>query len=175
MKISKGMVLDLCWKNDKRTAVVIGYENKDTILFLYLKDRVVVPMSKKHFIDNQIKAIDVSDKMYKGMPMAFWFYALFEIDKVERMIKNNGLVLQSYLSKLFNDEKPFCEKVRAGVYSLYSITCTDVEHSAYQKPKDGIRFVWYDKTNRKGGKVTFVKKSELVEMYQKYFLKNRNR
>lgn len=165
------MVLDLYWREERKTAVVLGI-NKYEILFLYLKDRVILTMSKNHFIKQSFKAIDVSDKMYKGMPMAFWFYALSEIDKVESMIKNNSLVLQSYLSKLFNDEKPFCEKLRAGDYSLYSITCTDVKHSTYQKPKDGIRFVWYDRTNRKESKVTFVKKSELVEMYQKYFLTN---
>lgn len=169
------MVLDIYWREERKTVVVIGYKNKDTILFLYLKDRVVVPMTKKHFIDNRIKAIDVSDRMYKGMPIAFWFYALLEIDKVERTIKKNSLVLQSYLSKLFDDEKSFYERIRVGNYSLYSITCTDVKHSTYQKPKDGIRFIWYDEANRKESKITFVKKSELVEMYQKYFLTNCNR
>lgn len=174
MKISKGMVLDLCWREERKTVVVLSI-NKHEMLLLYLKDRVILTMSKNHFIKQSFKVIDVSDKMYKGMPMAFWFYALIEIDKVERMIKENNLVLKSYLSKLFNDNEPFYERIRAGDYSLYSITCADVKHSTHQKPKDGIRFVWYDKTKRKESKITFVKKSELAEMYQKYFLTSCNR
>lgn len=174
MKISKGMVLDFYWREERKTVVVLGI-NKHEMLLLYLKDRVILTMSKNHFIKQSFKVIDVSDKMYKGMPIAFWFYALLEIDKSERTIKKNSLVLQSYLSKLFDDEKSFYERIRVGNYSLYSITCTDVKHSAYQKPKDGIRFIWYDETNKKESKITFVKKSELVEMYQKYFLTNCNR
>ena len=174
MKISKGMVLDLHWRKERKTVVVLSI-NKHEMLLLYLKDRVILTMSKSHFIKQSFKVIDVSDKMYKGMPMVFWFYALLEIDKVERTIKENSLMFQSYLSKLFNDDEPFCEKIRAGNCSLYSITCADVEHSAYRKPKDGVRFIWYDETNKKESKITFVKKSELVEMYQKYFLTNCNR
>lgn len=170
MIIKTGMVLDLNWKEEKKTAVVVEVNNEQKIMILlYLKDKAFVPMSLDHIKKNNITIEDVSAKMYKGMPMAFWFYALLRINVCQSYaVSKNDAVFCARLKDLFNDCRPFKSIIKAGKYDLYAVTCTDIKHPPYKVNDDCVHFVWFE-DGVKETQIKRVKKKTIVEMYKKYF------